>query len=51
MRIVKAAVIGLAIVGFTGATAMACGWGKSQKTAQTVKPTIKQTTVTSDTKK
>ena len=51
MRIVKAAVIGLALVGFTGTAAMACGWGKSKKTAQTVKPDTKQTTVSSDTKK
>lgn len=51
MRIVKAAVIGLAIVGFTGTTALACGYGKSQKSAQTIKPDTKQTTVSSDTKK
>lgn len=51
MRIVKAAVIGLALVGFTGTTAMACGWGKGKKSAQTIKPGTKQTTISSDTKK
>ena len=51
MRIVKAAGIGLALVGFTGTTAMACGWSKGKKSAQTIKPDTKQTTVSSDTKK
>jgi hypothetical protein len=51
MRIVKVAVLGLALVGFTGGAALAnCGW-KHGKTAQTTKQTTKQTTVTNDTKK
>ena len=50
MRVLRAAVIGLAVVGFSGTTALACGWGKGKKTAQTVKPDTKQTTVSSDTK-
>lgn len=51
MRIVKAALVGFAIIGFTGTTAMACGWGKGKKSAQTIKPGAKQTTVSGDTKK
>jgi len=47
MRVVKIAVLGLAIIGFTAGTAAACGWSKS---AQTKKPTVKQTVVTNTTK-
>lgn len=47
MRVVKAAVLGLSIIGFTAGTAAACGWGK---TAETKKPTTKQTVVTNSTK-
>lgn len=51
MRLLKAAVLGLAIVGFTGAGASACGWGKKKQSASTVKTDTKQSTVSSDTKK
>jgi len=47
MRVVKAAVLGLSIIGFTAGTAAACGWSKS---AETKKPTVKQTVVTNTTK-
>jgi hypothetical protein len=51
MRILKAAVLGLAVAGFAGGPALAdCGWHKG-KTAQSTKQTTKQTTVTNDTKK
>jgi len=47
MRVVKVAVLGLSIIGFSAGTAMACGWSK---TAETKKPTVKQTVVTNTTK-
>ncbi len=50
MRILKAAVLGLAVAGFAGGSALAdCSYHKD-KSAQT-KQTTKQTTVTNDTKK
>lgn len=46
MRVLKATVLALAIVGFSGGAALACaGHGKS---AHTPIPTTKQTTVSSD---
>ncbi|MEQ8701559.1 MAG: hypothetical protein RLT05_33980 [Bauldia litoralis] len=51
MRILKAAVLGLAIAGFAGGAAVAeCSYHKD-KSAQTTTPTTKQTTVSNDTKK
>jgi hypothetical protein len=51
MRILKAAVLGLAVAGFAGGSALAdCSYHKG-KTAQSTKPTTKQTTVTNDTTK
>ena len=45
MRVLKATVLGLALIGFTGSAALACGW---KSTAQTEKPKTSQSTVTSD---
>ena len=47
MRIVKAAVLGIALTGFVAGSALACGMGK---TAQTTKPETQQSTVSSDKK-
>lgn len=47
MRALKTTVLALAIVGFTGGAALACGYGKSADNKTPV-PTTKQTTVTSD---
>jgi hypothetical protein len=49
MRVLKAAVLGLALAGFSVTAASACGMGK--KSAQTIKPDSKQTVVTNDSKK
>ena len=52
MRMVKAAIIGLALIGFSGSAAFAqAGCGSSKGSAQTTTPDTKQTTVSSDTKK
>lgn len=51
MRILKAIVLGLALAGFAGGSALACGAHSSKSTAQTVvTPSGPQTVVTSDKK-
>lgn len=51
MRIMKAVVLGLALAGLAGGSALACGAHSSKSTAQTVvTPTGPQTVVTSEKK-